>query len=76
MTFTFTFTLERRINLEKLETRDERIEQLLGELDFYKSQAEKVEGLIDENVKQANKIEQMEADLEEISRQIESGLVD
>ena len=55
---------------QELEERDERIGALLKDVKFFKEQAAKVEGLIDENIKQANKIEELLADIEEANRQM------
>ena len=59
---------------EDLAERDLTITRLLKDQKFFKKQADKVEGLIDENVKQANKIEDLLAEIEDVTRLVEGGL--
>lgn len=64
----------RQLN-DDLVSRNEEIGELLKELTFLRRQAAKVEGLIDENVKQANRIEELVGEIEVISRQVDEGLL-
>ena len=67
--------IKRRKRLEKdLAERDERITELLKELEFHKSQSAKVEGLIDETIKQANQIEDLLAERDELQRLVKQNL--
>ncbi len=58
-----------------LAEKDEQIEKLISKEIFLRKEAAKVEGLLDETIRQANFIEDLQTDLENLYQQIGEGLV-
>ena len=57
-----------------LKAKDDRITELLREHELLSKQAAKVEGLLDETIRQANVIEDLKTELEELTTRIDNEL--
>ena len=60
---------------KELADKDAQITKLLAQQEFLTQQAAKVEGLIDENISQANQIEELLGELSQLTRRISEELI-